>query len=173
MFSTVKPQSILIRKWGWALLLCVFVVGCQTQPPAKSAALSDEQIAALRGLGFQEEESGWGLNFNNRILFNSEASELSKQSRETIAHMVEVLKTIGIERLKVEGYTDNRGSKRYNEKLSLRRAQAVAHEIVRNGFPDTQITVKGLGADNPIADNRNEEGRAQNRRVVIIVPVEV
>jgi outer membrane protein OmpA-like peptidoglycan-associated protein len=174
MFPAVASHSIFVRKWGWGLLLYVFVAGCQTPPPppAKAPALSDEQVVALRELGFQEEEGGWELNFNNRILFSSGASDLSKQSRETIAYMVKVLRTIGIDRIRVEGYTDDQGSHLYNEKLSLRRAQAVAHEIERNGLLYSQITVEGFGEDNPIGDNRSEEGRAQNRRVIIIVPVD-
>jgi outer membrane protein OmpA-like peptidoglycan-associated protein len=133
--------------------------------------LSDEQVGALRGLGFQEEEGGWGLNFDSRLLFDSNTSSLSRQSRETIARMVKVLKTIGVDQLRVEGYTDDRGDYLYNEKLSLRRAQAVAREIERNGLPYSQITVKGFGEDNPIGDNKSKEGRAQNRRVAVIVPV--
>jgi outer membrane protein OmpA-like peptidoglycan-associated protein len=174
MFPAVAPQSIFIRKWEWVLLLYVFVAGCQTQPPlpARAPALSDEQAETLRELGFQEEEGGWELKFESRLLFDSNTSDLSRQSREAIAHMVKILKTIGIDHLRVEGYTDDRGDHLYNEGLSLRRAQAVAREIERNGLPYSRITIKGFGEDSPIGDNRSKEGRALNRRVIIIVPVE-
>jgi outer membrane protein OmpA-like peptidoglycan-associated protein len=70
----------------------------------------------------------------------------------------------------IEGYTDNVGSKVVNEKIGLRRADAVRQYIAEKyEVPMECITVTSYGLENPIADNSTEEGRAQNRRVVIKV----
>jgi OOP family OmpA-OmpF porin len=67
----------------------------------------------------------------------------------------------------VQGYTDSTGSKPYNQKLSERRAQAVADYLQSQGISGGRITVKGYGEENPVASNSTAEGRAHNRRVVL------
>lgn len=68
----------------------------------------------------------------------------------------------------VEGHTDNTGSAANNKKLSLKRANAVVSYFVSKGISKNRFTVRGMGPDYPIADNRTEEGRTKNRRVVIL-----
>ena len=70
--------------------------------------------------------------------------------------------------LNISGHTDSVGKKAYNQKLSDRRAHAVADYLVNAGVPASSIkSVEGYGASNPVADNKTKEGRAQNRRVEI------
>jgi OOP family OmpA-OmpF porin len=69
----------------------------------------------------------------------------------------------------VQGYTDSRGSDALNQDLSQRRAEAVRAYLVRRGVPSDRITAQGMGASNPIADNDTAEGRADNRRVELVV----
>jgi outer membrane protein OmpA-like peptidoglycan-associated protein len=74
----------------------------------------------------------------------------------------------------VQGYTDSVGTDRYNEGLSLARADAVRQWLMANGIPAAAITTEGFGKRNPVAANTlpdgrdNPEGRARNRRVVLI-----
>lgn len=68
----------------------------------------------------------------------------------------------------VEGYTDNIGTDEYNEELSYRRAMSVAKAIADKGYPN-DIQVRAKGAANPIASNKTEAGRAQNRRVDVVL----
>ncbi|MDR2924614.1 MAG: OmpA family protein [Azoarcus sp.] len=171
-FLAAACRAVSAGKWILLLNLGLLSVGCQTpQPPPKAAGLSEEQVAVLRELGFETDDAGWRLDFGAPFLFESDTSRLSGQSRESIARMVNALKVMGVDRLRVEGYADNRGSKLYNEQLSLRRAEAVAREIERNGMPYSNIVVTGFGTDNPVGDNKTRKGRAQNRRVAVIVPV--
>jgi OOP family OmpA-OmpF porin len=74
-------------------------------------------------------------------------------------------------RLKVElqGHTDSKGPDAYNLTLSQKRADAVRAYLLKDGVPTTQITAKGYGEGQPIADNNTDAGRAQNRRVVMFV----
>jgi outer membrane protein OmpA-like peptidoglycan-associated protein len=67
------------------------------------------------------------------------------------------------------GHTDNVGSREYNERLSLRRAQSVVAALKTGGLEEKSIVVMGIANDVPIASNKTAEGRAENRRVAIIV----
>ena len=71
--------------------------------------------------------------------------------------------------LLVEGHTDSQGSDSYNQGLSQRRADAVRDYIVQRGYPADHIQARGKGEANPIADNASPEGRANNRRVEIVI----
>ena len=69
----------------------------------------------------------------------------------------------------VEGFTDSKGSPWSNVDLSRRRAEAVRTYLVSRGCPPDRIVARGLGPDRPIADNASGEGRANNRRVEIVI----
>jgi outer membrane protein OmpA-like peptidoglycan-associated protein len=69
----------------------------------------------------------------------------------------------------VEGHTDSRGSESYNQDLSQRRADAVREYIVKRGYPADRIQSYGMGKGSPIANNASPEGRANNRRVEIVI----
>jgi outer membrane protein OmpA-like peptidoglycan-associated protein len=167
MISLFAAQ--LARRYLFPVCVGLLLAACQTPPPKNG--LSDDQVAALREIGFHEDTGDWGLDLDGLILFGSNTVTVSKQTQETIAHMVEVLKKIGIDHLEIEGHADITGNKRYNQTLSMRRAEAVAREIERHGLPYSNLKVRGYGTANPVADNTTKEGRAKNRRVVIIVPV--
>ena len=68
----------------------------------------------------------------------------------------------------VEGHTDNVGPEAYNKELSIKRAQAVAEELAYRGIPNP-IRIYGAGSSTPIASNNTEAGRAQNRRVDVVL----
>jgi OOP family OmpA-OmpF porin len=69
----------------------------------------------------------------------------------------------------IVGHTDSRGSKRYNQGLSERRAQSVADYLAAQGLTTNNIQVSGRGESEPVASNKSRAGRAQNRRVNIQV----
>ena len=69
----------------------------------------------------------------------------------------------------VEGHTDNRGSDRTNQVLSLNRANAVRDYLVSRGVDGDKISAVGLGASRPLVDNKTAENRANNRRVEIVI----
>jgi len=79
----------------------------------------------------------------------------------------EVKASPGDERLDVVGHTDSIGTDAYNQKLSERRAQAVADYLATQGVAKDHMTVSGKGESQPVADNKTKEGRAKNRRVEI------
>ena len=81
------------------------------------------------------------------------------------------VRALGIDTLLVRGHTDTVGTREYNMALSKRRADAVARVLAEGSYPVEGIDAKGLGSAAPIAENSSAEGRAKNRRVVIIVQV--
>jgi outer membrane protein OmpA-like peptidoglycan-associated protein len=92
---------------------------------------------------------------------------LTPEGQQFLALVAEELRREGRDFLiSIEGHTDNVGSESYNLDLSYQRALAIAnHLVLRNGFDQEKIFVKGLGESMPIADNATEEGRAMNLRV--------
>jgi OOP family OmpA-OmpF porin len=78
---------------------------------------------------------------------------------------VKILKRHSDLKVEIAGHTDSQGDDVYNQGLSERRAQAVADYLIAHGANGANITVKGYGESEPVADNGTMEGRAANRRV--------
>ncbi len=108
-----------------------------------------------------------GVNFD----FNK--SDIRPDSRPVLDEAAEILRANPNVRISIEGHTDAIGSDAYNEKLSVRRAEAVFRYLVNLGVAPERMEVVGYGETRPLADNETEEGRAQNRRVElhIIAPI--
>lgn len=169
----MSSQPRLPRRRAWiAALGGIFVLGCSTTPPVPAPSAKAAKIAALRNLGFAPANDGWELSLGVKLLFDSDVDAVSGEGRAAIADLARTLGKLGIERIRVEGHSDNVGSAKYNEALSLRRAESVAQHLVSIGWRDDAIERRGFGADKPVADNATPSGRAQNRRVVVAVQVE-
>jgi outer membrane protein OmpA-like peptidoglycan-associated protein len=167
-------SQVVVPRWRalLAALGCVVVLGCSTAPSVPTPSPTEAKITALRNLGFEPGDDGWELNLGVKLLFESDVGSVSDEGREAVAELARTLSALGIERIRIEGHTDNLGNAKYNEALSLRRAESVAQHLVRIGWRDNAIERRGYGADKPVADNATPSGRAQNRRVAIAVKVE-
>jgi OOP family OmpA-OmpF porin len=100
--------------------------------------------------------------------FDFDKATLKPAGKERIdADVVRPMKEHPELRALVEGHTDSIGSDAYNQRLSERRANAVADYMESKGIATSRITTKGWGKSKPVADNRTKEGRARNRRVEI------
>lgn len=153
------------------LLATLQLTGCQTSPPAAKATLTPAQIAVLQKQGFKLAEEGWELSFAEKLLFGVDAYKLTEKSAAAVEKIGQALHSADIENLKVDGHTDASGSEVYNRKLSQLRAAAVADSLVKVGLNRANIIISGLGKAHPVAANETPDGRAENRRVVIIVLV--
>lgn len=101
--------------------------------------------------------------------FASGKSDLPANSMPLLAKVLDVAKTLETSQIVVEGHTDSIGSESENKTISEGRASAVMAYLKANGLQDVQIEADGLGFSKPIATNKSKEGRAQNRRVDIIL----
>jgi hypothetical protein len=102
-------------------------------------------------------------------LFDFNKYTLKPEAREKLAKVSGILLAYPNLKVQVEGYTDNIGSDDYNQKLSEERADSVRDYLVGESVTDSNVTAKGFGKSNPIADNSTNQGRAQNRRVELVV----
>ena len=107
------------------------------------------------------------------VLFDTGKYNLRQEAREKLARFSGVVLAHQGLNLAVEGYTDITGSDEFNQKLSEQRADAVRSYLIDQGLPQGNITARGFGKANPVADNSTAAGRQKNRRVEIIVSGEV
>ncbi len=106
------------------------------------------------------------------VLFDKDEATIRPEAEETLQAIVDDIAERGaVTAIRVEGHTDDVGSDQHNLDLSERRAAAVADWLVDAGLDRDLMTTEGLGEGHPRADNDTEEGRAENRRVVITVEI--
>lgn len=169
----MKNSKQVSRRLFCSALTVMALTACQSGPAPRSAELTSSQVTALRQLGFQEEADGWTFNLSDgKLLFDFGSDTLSAQGKEVVSNIALVLIKIGLTHIRAEGHTDNVGSQEFNKALSLRRAEHVAQQLIGNGFQNNRVLRSGFGPSKPVADNNSAEGRAQNRRVALIIVVE-
>lgn len=154
-----------------ALLVGAAVLAACASNPRKEG-LSERQIAVLKEQGFKLTEDGWAFGMSSKILFGNDEDKISDESRPVIFHISRALLDAEIDSVRLEGHTDSQGAADYNQRLSVRRAEAVAQVFIEAGMPKANVRAMGMGMSKPVADNQTAVGRLENRRVTIIVPVE-
>ena len=101
--------------------------------------------------------------------FDFDKSVLKPEGKAKLDDLVSKVKGINLEVIIAVGHTDSVGSDAYNQKLSVRRAEAVKAYLISKGIERNRIYTEGKGEKQPVADNRTAEGRAKNRRVEVEV----
>ena len=129
-----------------------------------------DAMAALASLAaVKQEERGLVITLSGGVLFRSAESTLLSSAQVKLDQVANALLDVRARNLIVEGHTDSQGSTSYNQDLSQRRADAVRDYLIQKGYPADRIQARGIGKGRPIADNASPEGRANNRRVEIII----
>lgn len=135
----------------------------------------DQQAADLRQdlnndqVGITNTGSELIVTMPQDILFALDSASVRSGLRRDLGVVANNLQAYLNSTVKILGHTDNTGSGSYNEALSQRRADAVANILMNNGVRPVRLRTVGRGEDDPIANNVTAEGRAQNRRVEIII----
>lgn len=121
-----------------------------------------------------ENERGLVITLSSGILFETGKSELRTASLQRLDQVAELLQQSPERKIQVEGYTDSRGSESMNQTLSRSRAESVRNYLLQRGIDANRITAVGYGEDRPVATNDTVEGRANNRRVeIVLTPLEI
>ncbi len=101
--------------------------------------------------------------------FDFDKSVIKPAGKEKLDDLIGKIKDINLEVIIAVGHTDSVGSDSYNQKLSVRRSEAVKAYLVSKGIEKNRVYTEGKGEKQPVADNKTAEGRAKNRRVEIEV----
>lgn len=138
----------------------------------REAELASQQISSLtrqlENLQLRQTESGVVVTLGD-VLFASGETQLLESALSSLEEVVDLLQTEPDKKIRVEGHTDARGSAEANQDLSQKRADSVREALISLGVAEERITALGMGEDFPIASNDDEAGRAQNRRVDVIL----
>lgn len=145
----------------------------QAHAAAEARAKDALDKLALASVPVKQEARGMVITLPGNVLFASNKFELLGSAQAKLTQVADALKDQEDHKITVEGYTDSRGSDETNQVLSQQRADSVRAYLVSLGVAGDQIDSHGFGSARPVASNKNAEGRADNRRVEIVVkPVE-
>jgi peptidoglycan-associated lipoprotein len=181
----------MLMKWMHAIAVTVLAVGLaactkpkQVQPEAgtQAPATTTESGATTSGLGSEAgagAASGAGaltaqqqalaeLSAKNTVYFAYDSSEIQAEYVPVVAAHAAYLVKYPAARVRIEGHTDERGSREYNIGLGERRGQAVRKALMLQGVADGQITTISYGEERPAAEGHDEAAYAQNRRAVLV-----
>lgn len=103
------------------------------------------------------------------ILFETDSAKLEPSAAYLVGRLSDVMNKNPDLKVAVVGYTDNTGDFKYNLQLSQRRAKSLVDALIAGGAAENRLAAVGLGPLNPVATNDTAEGRAQNRRVELVL----
>lgn len=135
---------------------------------AKAKAESDQLMKELANLKAQQTERGIVLTIGD-VLFATGKADLSPDANQSVAKLAEFLKKSPNRNVLIEGHTDSVGKDDSNLALSQKRADSVKARLVGDGIAPARITTVGYGKKFPVASNDTKAGKAQNRRVDVVI----
>lgn len=143
----------------------------ETDRRQRAEAAQQKALDALARIGnVKQEARGTVITLSGSVFFLSGKSELLPSARSKLSEVATALtQADSNSKLVVEGHTDSTGAAAMNQELSLRRATAVRDALVAAGVAPARLSVEGFGPTRPVADNETQAGRANNRRVEIVV----
>ncbi|MDY7538745.1 OmpA family protein [Undibacterium sp. 5I1] len=138
--------------------------------PAIAAAPTPAAVAApAPAVAVPPAPTSEKVTFAADAFFDFDKAVLKSEAKTKLDDMASKLQGINLEVVIAVGHTDSVGSDAYNQKLSVRRAEAVKAYLVSKDIEANRVYTEGKGKKQPVADNKTAEGRAQNRRVEIEV----
>jgi OOP family OmpA-OmpF porin len=138
-------------------------------PPPPAAAPTPPPAAAPAPAPAPQPPAATKVTYAADAFFDFDKSVLKPEGRAKLDDLVGKVKGINLEVIIAVGHTDSVGTDAYNQRLSVRRAEAVKAYLVSKGIEKNRVYTEGKGEKQPVASNRTAEGRAKNRRVEIEV----
>lgn len=128
-------------------------------------------VASFDELAKMKQDGGrMVITLDGSVLFTSDSSKLLAPAQTKLEKVAEVIKEYEDDfTIRIEGHTDSRGKAMHNQALSQQRASSVREYLVGKGVDPSVITAVGKGEEVPLADNKTPEGRADNRRVELVI----
>jgi OOP family OmpA-OmpF porin len=173
MFNYFRKSFLLT---ALTVVVIGVVMGCATsQPPPGPPPGLMGQVSKFDINTASEEDIADALQRDGRvvisggILFEFNSAKITPSAMELVGKLAGVMNQHPNLNVAVVGYTDNTGNFNYNIKLSQRRANAIVDQLVKDGISANRLAGVGVGPLNPIAPNDTPEGRAQNRRVELVL----
>ncbi len=153
-----------LRSFGFSSLAVLglslgWLTGCVSPPPAPSAVIAIDQTP--RGVKIQL--------LNKVLLFEFDKTDLNVAAGPYLDKIANLIKTKSTKQVVIEGYTDNVGTLAANQLISEARAKVVSDALQARGVPADRLKAEGFSFHRPVMSNNNEEGRALNRRVEIVI----
>lgn len=109
------------------------------------------------------------IEFKDKVLFGFDRADLTAQARTNLDKLANILQKYPDTNIEVLGHTDSKGTNKYNQSLSERRASSVSTYIGTQGISNSRLSTRGLGESDPKTSNDTEAGRTENRRVEFII----
>ncbi|SHJ50377.1 OmpA family protein, partial [Roseomonas rosea] len=103
------------------------------------------------------------------VFFDFDRADLTDRARQIIADAAQAVTSTGTTRIEVAGHADRSGTPQYNQRLSMRRAEAVAAELSRRGIARNQMSIQAFGESRPLVPTADGVREPQNRRVEIVL----
>jgi OOP family OmpA-OmpF porin len=163
------------KSWFFSVGIVLLLAACQPKQPETAAPVAATPASKPAPppacpdvpTGTRVGPMGCPCEMTVQLQFKSDSAELTDEDKARLDKAAETLQRLHWISGTIEGYTDATGKVDYNQKLSEQRATTVRDYLLSKGVGDERMTVVGYGETKPIADNATEEGRVQNRRVVM------
>lgn len=148
---------------------CDGAIAAKAAAPAAAPAAGPAAPAAKAPAAAAPAVAAQKVTYAADAFFDFDKSVLKAEGKAKLDDLVSKVKDINLEVIIAVGHTDSVGSDAYNQKLSVRRSEAVKAYLVSKGIEKNRVYTEGKGEKQPVADNKTAEGRAKNRRVEIEV----
>jgi len=159
-----------LRHLAVGVVLCLGVVGCShnAKHGGKNGAYGASANGAGEGAGFASDDAARDMMAKRKIYFDYDRSEIRQGDYEVVYAHAEYLKQNPNRRIRVEGHTDENGSREYNVALGERRSRSVADALMSQGVSGNQVATVSFGKEKPDSLGHTAEDKALNRRAVIV-----
>lgn len=144
-----------------ALACALLIAACANKP--------NDPNAGLGGAAVPGSQQDFVVNVGDRVFFESDSTELTTQSRQTLEKQAQWLQNYNRYAFVIEGHADERGTREYNIALGARRAQAVRDYLISRGIEASRMRTISYGKERPVAVCNDISCWSQNRRAVTVL----